>query len=682
MPEVGSASLAIIPSFNGFQAKLEGGTTKALGAAGVKGGTAFGDSAGKAASGKFSQRMKQLGKVAALGLAGAAVGAAKFAADSVQAASDLEESTNKLRQVFGVGAEDIEKFAGKAAVSMGQTNLEARNAAATFGIFGKVAKLTEKQNVKFATQMTTLASDLASFHNTSPEEAIEALGSALRGEAEPIRKYGILLDEATLKAEALAAGIIKPVVDHAKVKQLRVDMIQQQIEYNEAVAEFGPKSLEAREAQADLEYLHGRLEKTMEGSIGTLTQEQKVLAARLAIMKQSSDAQGDFARTSDGLANQQRILKARWEDSKIALGEALLPAINDAVKFLNEKGIPAFERFSDWFVDVGIPAIKRAKDPLKAAVGYAKDLSGFLGKLPNEAKVAGLVALVTGVAGVKLRGGNLGGGGALGTAGKVLGLAKPVPVLVMNKGFGPGTVPGAPGKPGFPPVVAAPPKKTLPGHLSKLKGLAPLVPAAGALGNDQLPDLMTDKQVKDFERYQANIERSTDFWLHHNERIRNGTIPLVDAVHQKFEDLFGVVDKVDKKDPKVTVALPGYSAINAFFDKLEGDLEWVTRPRYIRIGLTRDFDTKDGRAMMPGLQERAGGGHMKAGTPYLVGERGPEVFTPYAAGRMTANHQGAPSGGGDIVFDFRGSVIQPRDYDDFMSDMNKRRDRAALEGRR
>ena len=50
----------------------------------------------------------------------------------------------------------------------------------------------EKQNVKFATQMTTLASDLASFHNTDPEEAIQALGSALRGEAAEVSSSGAI----------------------------------------------------------------------------------------------------------------------------------------------------------------------------------------------------------------------------------------------------------------------------------------------------------------------------------------------------------------------------------------------------------------------------------------------------------------------------------------------------------
>lgn len=586
---------------------------------------------------RFKQIAGRTFKAVAFGAAGVGFAAGKYALDSIKAASDLEESTNKLTQVFGDSSKQIEEFASGAATAMGQTNLEARNAAATFGIFGKAAKMTDRENVKFSKQMTKLASDLASFHNTKPEEAIEALSSALRGEAEPIRKYGILLDEATLKAEALAAGIIKPVVDHGKVKQLRVDMIKQQQEYNDAVAEFGPKSLEAREAQADLEYLHGRLEKASAGTIETLTQEQKILAARAGIMKQSSDAQGDFARTSDGLANQQRILKARWEDTKLALGEALLPAMTGAVSWLNKEGVPAFERFSDWFVTDGIPAIKDfggflrddVVPPLETAAGFAKDLAKWLNDLPKEVKIGGLAALAALTVGAKLRGGD----GALGTAGKVLGLTKPVPVIVMNPGFGAGGVGGKPGPGGKVPPVAVP-GGTNAGRFLKF---APLLPALGALDNDQLPDLMTDKQAEDFRRKSANIQRATNFWLDYERAQRTRVIPTVDVTHEKFKDLFDVTKKVDDKDPRINLFIEGYSDTLDRLARLRSEVDYLARPRTVRITAALDFDTMDGRRVQPGLQERAAGGPTNAGQWYIVGEKGPELFQAGMPGRVYSN---------------------------------------------
>jgi hypothetical protein len=133
-----------------------------------------------------------------------------------------------------------------------------------------------------------LSADLASFSNTTPEEAAMALGAALRGEAEPIRKFGVLMDEASLKQEALALNLIST----------------------------------TKEA---------------------LTPQQKVLAANALILKQTADAQGDVARTSSSAANQQRIMSATLEDVQAKLGEKLLPAFQQGIQTLNE-----FVANADW----------------------------------------------------------------------------------------------------------------------------------------------------------------------------------------------------------------------------------------------------------------------------------------------------------------------------------------------
>jgi len=190
--------------------------------------------------------------------------------DMTRAGSDLYETINKGSVVLGDSFARVEQFADGAAKALGQSKKEAIDAASTFGIFGKSAGLTGDNLADFSIQFTQLASDFASFYNTSPEDAIIAIGAAMRGEQEPIRRYGILLDETTLRQAALEKGIVSTV-------------------------------------------------KT------ALTPQQRVLAAGAEIMKQSSDAQGDFARTSDGLANKQRILTAEMENTKAVIGEQLIP---------------------------------------------------------------------------------------------------------------------------------------------------------------------------------------------------------------------------------------------------------------------------------------------------------------------------------------------------------------------
>lgn len=253
-----------------------------------------GDDAGRKAgdgfAGAFGPGIKRAVGAVAAAFAGLQVG--QYLSGAISAASDLGETTSKVSQIFGREAlPELESFAVGAARSLGQSKQSALDAAATFGVFGKSAGLAGSDLAGFSTEMVELASDLASFGNTSPEEAIEAIGAALRGESEPIRRYGVLLDDATLKNRALALGLISTTKD-------------------------------------------------------ALTPQQRVLAAQAEILAQTSDAQGDFARTSDGLANQQRILKAELENGKAALGEAFLPAAVAVVSFLNDKAIPGFRAFS------------------------------------------------------------------------------------------------------------------------------------------------------------------------------------------------------------------------------------------------------------------------------------------------------------------------------------------------
>ena len=192
---------------------------------------------------------------------------------AITAASNMEESLSKVNVIFGKGADEVEKFASTAARQLGQSKQSVLDAAGAFGTFGKAAGLSGEDLAVFSNDFTTLATDLASFNNTTPEEAVQAIGAALRGEAEPLRRFGVLLNDATLKQEALTLGIY-------------------------------------------------------DGK-GALTAQQKILAAQSAIYKQTNDAQGDFLRTSDGLANSQRTLKAEFANLQVELGKKLLPEMKE-----------------------------------------------------------------------------------------------------------------------------------------------------------------------------------------------------------------------------------------------------------------------------------------------------------------------------------------------------------------
>jgi phage-related protein len=259
-------------------------------------------------------KISAFGKKAGLALAAAGVAAGafavKFGKDAISAASDLNETIAKTGELFGDSTAEIEKFAESAASRLGQSKQQALDAAANFAIFGKSAGLAGSDLVNFSTGFTNLASDLASFNNTSPEDAINAIGSALRGEAEPLRRYGVLLNDASLRQAALELGIVSTTKN-------------------------------------------------------ALTPQQKVLAAQQLIYEQTSVAQGDFARTSDGLANSQRILTAQIENVRTKIGTALLPAATELFGFIGGNLIPMIENWSKSFSESLGPVVTKLSNFIK-----------------------------------------------------------------------------------------------------------------------------------------------------------------------------------------------------------------------------------------------------------------------------------------------------------------------------
>jgi hypothetical protein len=210
---------------------------------------------------------------------------------AVEAASNLQETVSKVGVVFGPASGEVLAFGKTAAVSLGMSENSALSAAGTFGNLMTAMGLTQPAAADMSVSMVKLAGDLASFNNVSPEEALEALRSGLVGESEPLRRFGVQLSEARIQQEALS-----------------------------------------------LKLWDGR---------GALQGAAKAQAIYSLVMKDTSVAQGDFARTSGGLANQQRIAAARMEDAMAKLGATILPIASVILPMLANAVVGVIEAIAD-----------------------------------------------------------------------------------------------------------------------------------------------------------------------------------------------------------------------------------------------------------------------------------------------------------------------------------------------
>jgi phage-related protein len=227
----------------------------------------------------------------------AAVKVGEFLKDAVTQASDLSESASKVNVVFGDAAGAVEGFAHTAALSMGISQQQALEATGTFGNLFRAMQIAPKTSADMSTGLVKLSGDLASFNNMDPTEVLQKLRSGLTGETEPLKDLGVNINQAALQQEALRLGLAK------------------------TTAEITP----AAQAQA----------------------------AYSLIMQQTTLAQGDFARTSGGLANQTRIMAAQFLDLKANVGAGLLPFINLGARGITGLLMPALLTGSSYLKDFG-----------------------------------------------------------------------------------------------------------------------------------------------------------------------------------------------------------------------------------------------------------------------------------------------------------------------------------------
>ena len=222
------------------------------------------------------ENLSKLGNKLTLGLT---VPLAAGAAAALNYASDLEETLSKVDVVFGGNADSIKNWASTAVEQMGLAEETAMSAAATYGNMAAGMGLTANQGAEMAKSLTQLSADLASFNNTSQETAQIALNSIFTGETETLKQYGIVMTQTNLEQFAMQQGLEK------NIKQL--------------------------------------------------SQAEKVQLRYNYVLANTTNAQGDFARTSDSVANQTRMAKEQLKQAAAALGQNLVPAAASALKVLN-----------------------------------------------------------------------------------------------------------------------------------------------------------------------------------------------------------------------------------------------------------------------------------------------------------------------------------------------------------
>lgn len=257
-----------------------------------------------------------------------------FAKEGIELASDLTEVQNVVDVAFGDSSGTINNWAKQAATSFGMSELAAKQYTGTLGAMLKSQGITSDSVVQLSTDLVGLAGDMASFYNIDIETAFEKIRSGMSGETEPLKQLGINMSVANMEAYALAEGIEKP---WKKMSQQEQTMLR----YN---------------------YL----------------------------LKQTADAQGDFARTSDSYANQQRIMELTLQNLSAELGEKLLPVALEFTQMISASA----PNIMDNIVDIGSAAATVATyliEHKEAVVSLIAAYGSFKGAIAVGSAVTGAI---------------------------------------------------------------------------------------------------------------------------------------------------------------------------------------------------------------------------------------------------------------------------------------------------
>lgn len=240
-----------------------------------------GKKAAKDVKDEMADLQKAIGDVAStLGLSFGLDSLIDFGQAAIETASDLKEVQNVVDTSFGDMSHQVEEFSKNSIKQFGLSELAAKQTAGRYMAMTTSMGITGQAAADMALQVTGLTGDMASFYNVTQDVASTALASIWTGETESLKQFGIVMTQTNLEAFALSQGINKTWSELTQAEQV-------QLRYN-------------------------------------------------YVMDQTALAQGDFAKTSDGWANQNRILDETVKALSASIGEDLMETLAPFLGIINE----------------------------------------------------------------------------------------------------------------------------------------------------------------------------------------------------------------------------------------------------------------------------------------------------------------------------------------------------------
>ncbi len=519
------------------------------------------------------------------------VGAASFSL--VKLASDAEETGSKFNTVFKDAAGEVRQWAKETAQATNRSAVDLEGFLATLQDTFVPLGFARDKAADMSKAVTQLAVDLGSFNNLPTEQVVADLQSALVGNTETLRKYGVVANQAAIDQKALAMG---------------------------------------------LQFTKGKMDA-----------QTKAAAIMQLALDGTTDAQGDAIKTSDSFANQLRGLQAELEDVGRTIGNYLMPIFKNwigtarlmltgiakvrqefmlwknqgTIDELNEQISENIQTMQRW-QGMGFDTSKKYKQLFEQTKALNEQVSELSGELlvsaealeAVEAQVDRLISANKELAGnpTSISGG---GGGPAGDAVAASIKANDEMGEALNKALQLGQFRTnitldifAGDVSGFANTMAEQFGSASVGFFTQAAG--PIISAMSLEGDQARQEL--EKLFTGFASSLINIAGNFDALFE----------SVIGSLGNIFTNIFDALKSDGTKGGRRRKGLRVFAA-------------------FATGGLS---ELSGGATAASNIVKRAGGGPVTKGQPTLVGERGPELLVPKSAGTVIPNNQ---LGGGGVV---------------------------------
>lgn len=285
--------------------------------------------------------------------------AKEYANDAVELAAAYQDAVGYSEQVYGDLAEESQKWVEDNSVRLRIYKGDLQGYVNSFGAIFNGFGYGKEQALDMSESLISLAADLRAATGKDIDAVIQSLTSGFTSSTKALQQFGVVTNEAAIKAKALEMGLVNIEVNDLEVEKATLKLTEANKKASEALSKYGEDSLEYQKASLAVTEAEQNFNDALGGTVLELDRTQRTSALLQIVLEDLSFLLGQSDKEADNYNSQLDTMHTIMQNLQEEIGEQLLPVYS---AFLDE-----VNKFLQ--TDAG----KAVMDALKDSVGKLAD---------------------------------------------------------------------------------------------------------------------------------------------------------------------------------------------------------------------------------------------------------------------------------------------------------------------